>query len=277
MKQRTVKLKQNRIEISNDNKLVLIAGPCVIENRKQALGIAARLKSIASRFDLPFIFKASYDKANRTSIDAYRGPGIEEGLEILDEIKTKYKVPVLTDVHCVNEVDEAGEVADIIQIPAFLSRQTDLLLKSAESGCVVNVKKGQFMAPNDVSNIIKKIERTGNKKILLTERGASFGYNNLITDIRSLVIMKNTGYPVIFDATHSVQLPGGMGKSSGGQREFVKPLAKAAASVGIAGIFVEVHPNPKKALSDGANSLSLNELPDFLKIVLKIDRLIKKG
>ncbi|MCB4792489.1 MAG: 3-deoxy-8-phosphooctulonate synthase [Elusimicrobia bacterium] len=275
MNYKTIKLK-NSIKISNSLPLVLIAGPCVIENENQTLRIAYELKKIAAKLKVPLIFKASYDKANRSSIESFRGPGLEEGLRILSLVKKKYNLPVLTDVHCRLDVKEVAKVVDIIQIPAFLCRQTDLITECAKTGLIVNIKKGQFLSPYGVNNIVKKVEHAGNKKIILTERGTSFGYNNLITDIRSLEIMKKTFYPVIFDATHSVQIPGGPEKSSGGEREFIKPLMKAAVSSGIAGVFVEVHSKPEKALSDGQNSLSLKELPEIMDIVLKIDKLIKK-
>ena len=266
----------NKVKISNSLPLVLIAGPCVIESEKLTLEIASQLKKIASKLKIPLIFKASYDKANRSSIKSYRGPGLEEGLWILSLIKKKFNLPILTDVHCHRDIDEIAKVVDIIQIPAFLCRQTDLVVESARTGLAVNIKKGQFLSPYDMKNIVEKVEHEKNTKIILTERGTSFGYNNLITDIRSLEIMKRTGYPVVFDATHSVQLPGGLGGSTGGERQFIKPLMQAAVSVGIAGVFVEVHPNPDKALSDGKNSLSLAELPKVLDMVLKIDKLIKK-
>ncbi|MDD5688071.1 MAG: 3-deoxy-8-phosphooctulonate synthase [Elusimicrobia bacterium] len=260
-------IKVGNILIGKDNPVVLIAGPCVIEAEKIVFQIAGELQKLTQQLKIPFIFKASYDKANRSSIKSFRGTGIKKGLEILAKVKSKYNIPILVDVHCTKDVLNVSKIADIIQIPAFLCRQTDLLLAVAKTKKPVNVKKGQFLSPHDMKNVIEKIESAGNKKILLTERGTSFGYNNLVVDFRSLVIMKNSGYPVIFDATHSVQLPGGLGDKSGGQREFVLPLSKAAIAVGINGLFLEVHPNPQKALSDGANSLKLSEMEKFLKEV----------
>lgn len=275
MKFVSVKLQRTNIEISNSGPLVLIAGPCVIEDEKKTMFLAKQLKKIAKDFQIPFVFKASYDKANRSSVKSFRGPGVRRGLEILLEVKENLGIPVLTDVHSCSDVSLAARVADIIQIPAFLCRQTDLIVESARTGLPVNVKKGQFIAPQDVRGIIDKIESVGNKNILLTERGTSFGYHNLVVDMRSFPIMKNTGYPVIFDASHSVQLPGGLKNSSGGEIEFVEPLAKAATAIGIAGIFLEVHPNPKKAFSDGQNSLALSDLPDFLDAIMRIDKVVK--
>lgn len=262
--------------MSNSSTLTLIAGPCVIEDERSTIRIAGDLKKIADDCGISLVFKASYDKANRSSIGSYRGPGITKGLKILSAVKDKYKLPVITDVHCCGEVAHAAKVADILQIPAFLCRQTDLIIECAITGLPVNVKKGQFLAPEDVFLIVNKIESSGNSKILLTERGTSFGYHNLVVDMRSIEIMKKTLYPVIFDATHSVQLPSGLGGKSGGQSHFIEPLATAAVSLGIAAIFVEVHPNPDKALSDGPNSLSLSELPRFLNKILEIDRIVKK-
>lgn len=230
---------------------------------------------MTSRLKIPFIFKSSYDKANRSSIDSFRGPGLRLGLKILARVKKELGVPVLTDVHSVEEAIQAAEVVDVIQIPAFLCRQTDLLLAAGRTGIVVNVKKGQFLSPWDMKNAVKKIESTGNKKILLTERGTTFGYNNLVVDMRGLEIMKTFGYPVIYDATHSVQLPGGKGTSSGGQSEYIWPLARAAVAIGVAGLFMEVHPRPEKALSDGPNSARLSDLPNQLKSIQQIDRAVK--
>ena len=262
-------------QIGNDQPIVLIAGPCVIESEHLALTVAARLKETARRLNLPFIFKSSYDKANRSSGTSFRGPGLKEGLRILERVKKIVGVPVLTDVHTSEDIRLAQSVVDVLQIPAFLCRQTDLLLEAGRTGRVVNVKKGQFLSPWEMKNVIQKIESTGNKNILVTERGTSFGYNNLVVDMRGLEIMKSFGYPVIYDATHSVQLPGGRGSSSGGQREFLWPLARAALAVGVAGIFMEVHPNPDRALSDGPNSAKLSEVPDNLKVLKMLDRLIK--
>lgn len=259
-----------------DRPLVLIAGPCVIEDEARTLRIAETLKRLSDDLGIGLVFKASYDKANRTSVDAYRGPGLEEGLRILGKVKAQIGVPVISDIHDVTQVAAASEVLDILQIPAFLSRQTDLLVAAGQSGRVVNVKKGQFLAPWDMRNAVGKIESTGNENILLTERGASFGYNNLVVDMRSLSIMRDLGHPVIFDATHAVQLPGGAGGSSGGQRQFVGPLSRAAAGVGIDGLFWEVHDDPDQALCDGPNSLLLGGLRPLLEQVLAIDSIVKK-
>ncbi|MDD5247174.1 MAG: 3-deoxy-8-phosphooctulonate synthase [Candidatus Omnitrophica bacterium] len=259
------------VKIGKGCPLVLIAGPCVIESQKQCLQSARRIKEIAKEAGIPFIFKSSFDKANRLSLDSYRGPGIKEGLDILCRVKEELKLPLLSDIHCRQEIVAAAEVLDIIQIPALLSRQTDLVLAAARTGKVINLKKGQFLAPWDILPIIKKIEATGNKKILITERGVSFGYNNLVADLRSLKIMGDFGYPVIFDATHSVQLPGGRGKSSGGQREFVPGLSRAAAAFGCQGLFLEVHSDPDKALCDGPNMISLKELKNLLRQIRRIE------
>lgn len=250
--------------------MFLIAGPCVIESESHALETAQRVASIAAEEGVPLIFKASYDKANRSSISSYRGPGLKEGLRILAEIKKRTGLPILTDVHEVEQVGPAAEVCDVLQVPAFLSRQTDLLLAVGRSGRAVNIKKGQFLSPWDVAHAVEKVASTGNEKIILTERGASFGYQNLVVDMRSFPIMRKLGFPVVFDVTHSVQLPGGAGKSSGGQPEFIEPLARAAAAVGVDGLFVEVHEDPAKALSDGTNALPLTELRPLLN---KIDRI----
>lgn len=268
-------IKIGNIKIGGNAPFVLIAGPCVIESLSTTLLIAERLKQITAELNIPFIFKASYDKANRTSVKSYRGPGLKKGLEILSKVKKKFNVPILTDVHCKEDVKEVAKVADIIQIPAFLSRQTDLLIEAAKTKKIVNIKKGQFLAPWDIKRAIEKVQSAGNEKIILTERGFSFGYNNLVVDFRSIPIMKETGFPVVFDATHSVQLPGGKGSSSGGEREFVSCLAKAAVAVGIDGLFLEVHPNPKKALCDGPNSIKLDGLPEFLRRIKELDRVVK--
>ncbi len=252
------------IRIGGRQPLVLISGPCVIESPDGALAIAAALKELTARLGMGFIFKASYDKANRTAISAYRGPGLKDGLAVLARIKRELDVPLLSDVHAVDEVAAAAEVLDVIQIPAFLCRQTDLLLAAAATGKPVNVKKGQFLAPWDVAHVVAKIAATGNRRVLLTERGVMFGYNNLVVDFRAIAIMQQTGCPVIFDATHSVQLPGGAGQSSGGQREFAPLLARAAVAAGANGIFMEVHPDPDQALCDGPNSLRLDMLPPLL-------------
>jgi 2-dehydro-3-deoxyphosphooctonate aldolase (KDO 8-P synthase) len=263
------------VTFNNKGALALIAGPCVIEDAAFTIRLAKKLAAIARSRRLPFIFKASYDKANRSSIKSYRGPGMREGLEILRRVNEEVGCPILTDVHWKEDVREVARVVDILQIPAFLSRQTDLLLRCAETGRTVNVKKGQFMAPWDMEHVVRKLESTGNRNILLTERGASFGYNNLVVDMRSLDIMKQFGYPVIYDATHSVQLPGALNGASGGQREFIEPLARAAVALGVAGLFCEVHPNPAKALSDGPNSLALGEMPRFLKKMQTFDKVAK--
>ena len=260
------------VKFGGKNPLALIAGPCVIESREGCMEIADKLVKLSKRQNIPLVFKASYDKANRTSINSYRGPGISKGLEILNEIKEKYNVPVLTDVHSVEEIHIASKVVDIIQLPAFMIRQTDFVVAAGESGAVVNVKKAQFAAPWDMANVVKKLESTGNKKIMLTERGASFGYNTLVADMRSLIIMRELGYPVIFDATHSVQSPGGQGDTSGGDGRFAPYLAKAATAVGVDGLFIETHPDPSKALSDGPNMIPLKELPRLWKKLDAIDR-----
>jgi 2-dehydro-3-deoxyphosphooctonate aldolase (KDO 8-P synthase) len=269
-------VRVNNIAIGAKAPFVLIAGPCVIESRELTFKIAADIKKIAQRAKVPFIFKASYDKANRTSIQSFRGPGVTKGLEILQEVKDKIKVPVLSDVHSVEEIGLAAAVLDIIQIPAFLCRQTDLLIAAGLSGKVVNVKKGQFLAPQDMTQVIKKIESTGNKNILLTERGVSFGYHNLVSDFRSLSILRQTGYPVVFDATHSVQEPGGLGNASGGNSKYIPLLSRCALAAGADAIFMEVHPNPKKALSDGPNMLELNKLEKLLHDLKAIDTIVKK-
>ena len=256
--------------------LVLISGPCVLEDEATTLRIAEALKTLTDELGIGFVFKASYDKANRSSVGSYRGPGMDEGLRLLEKVKTSFGVPVLSDVHEVCQIAPAAEVLDVLQIPAFLCRQTDLLLAAGASGKVVNVKKGQFMAPWDMENVVNKVASTGNQQICLTERGASFGYNNLVVDMRSLAIMRNTGYPVIFDATHAVQLPGGAGTESSGQREFVDILSRAAVAVGVDGLFWEVHENPDKARCDGANSLALSQLRAILTDVLAIDAIRKK-
>ena len=253
-------VKIGNIKIGGNNKLVLIAGPCVIESERMCLDAAQRLKDITSKLNIPFIFKSSFDKANRLSVDSFRGPGINKGLEVLAKVKQKIKVPILSDVHCSKDMSLAKEVLDIIQIPAFLCRQTDIVIAAALTGKVVNIKKGQFLAPWDILPIIKKVESAGNKKILITERGVCFGYNNLVTDFRSLKIMRGFGYPVIYDVTHSVQLPGGNRLSSGGQREFVEGLTRAAVAFGCDGLFLEVHVSPDDALCDGPNMISLKDL-----------------
>lgn len=265
----------NNFNIGDRAGFVLIAGPCVIENEASAMEIALYLKALTSKLGIAYVFKASYDKANRTSVNSYRGPGIQKGLEILKHVKEKAGVPILSDVHRFEEIEAASDVLDIMQVPAFLCRQTDFVVEVAKKAKIVNVKKGQFLAPWDVRNIIEKIRTAGNENILITERGASFGYNNLIFDVRALPIMRAMGYPVIFDATHSVQLPGGMGTASGGQRDMVPFLARAAVAAGVDGLFMEVHPNPEKALCDGPNSLYLDSLEGMLTTLKQIDETVK--
>ncbi len=265
----------DKVVVGGQKPFVLIAGPCVIESKKETLKIAETLKRMTARLKIPFVFKASYDKANRTSINSFRGPGIEEGLKVLAEIKAKLGVPVVSDVHDKYEAQLAAEVLDIIQIPAFLCRQTDLIVAAAKTGKVVNVKKGQFLAPWDAKAIIKKMEEAGNRKLLLTERGVSFGYNTLVSDFRALSIMRELGYPVVFDATHSVQKPGGLGHASGGESKYVPLLARCAVAAGVDAIFIETHPNPDKALSDGPNMIPLSKLEALLKDLIVIDRVAK--
>ena len=263
------------LSIGGQNPLALIAGPCVIESEKIAMEIAKKLKRITTDLHVPFIFKASYDKANRTSIKSFRGPGLNDGLKILQKIKTELDLPVLSDVHKEEEIDPAAEVLDILQIPAFLCRQTDLLVKAAQTGKPINVKKGQFLAPWDMKNVVVKLEESGNSNILLTERGATFGYNNLVVDMRSLVLMREHGYPVIFDATHSLQQPGGQGTTSGGQSEMVPDLARGAVAVGCDALFMEIHTDPSKALSDGPNMLKIDLLPELLEQLVTLDQVVK--
>jgi len=263
------------IKLGLNLPFVLIAGPCVVESEKITFTAAEQIKKITSKLGIPFIFKSSYKKANRTSIKSFKGIGDSEAIKILSKIKKDLELPLLTDVHSVAEISNIAEFADILQIPAFLCRQTELLVAAGESGKAVNVKKGQFLAPEDMKHAIEKIESTGNKKILLTERGSSFGYNNLVVDMRSLVIMKEFGYPIVMDATHSVQLPGSGGKT-GGQPKFIKPLAKAAAAIGIDALFLEVHPDPANALSDAESQLPLSDLESLLIEIKQIDDLIKK-
>ncbi len=264
-------------KIGNHLPLVLIAGPCVMESEKHLWSVARSVKKIAQDLKIQLIFKCSYDKANRSSHASYRGPGMKEGLRLLSEVKKDLDLNIVTDVHSPDEAELAAEAADVLQVPAFLSRQTDLITACAKTGRAVNVKKGQFLAPWEMENIVDKILKLGNKKIMLTERGSSFGYNNLVVDMRGLEIMKRTGFPVVFDATHSVQLPGGRGKSSGGQREFVPPLARAAVAVGVSAVFMEVHPDPDRALSDGPNSVKLADLKALVKSLMTFDRIAKNG
>jgi len=265
-----------QFDIGGNEKFALIAGPCAIESESMSLMVAEKLKRICEDLNIHFVFKSSFDKANRTSIFSPRGVGITKGLEILQKVKKEFNLPVITDVHECWQCSPVGEVADIIQIPAFLSRQTDLLVAAAQTGKVVNVKKGQFMAPWDMKNIILKLEEVGNKQILLSERGSSFGYNNLVVDMTGLVEMNSYGYPVVFDATHSVQKPSGQGSSTGGNREMVFPLIRAALAVGVDAIFAEVHPDPDHALSDGPNQLRLDSVRDILLKAIEIDKIIKE-
>ncbi len=264
----------NKIKIGDGNPFVLIAGPCVIENEEMIMQTANEIYETTSKLNIPYIFKSSYKKANRTNLNSFSGIGDLEALKILNNVKEKFNLPILTDVHTKEEIKKAADVADILQIPAFLSRQTELLLEAGNSGRVVNIKKGQFLAPQDMKHLIEKVESTGNKKILLTERGSSFGYHNLIVDMRSLVIMREFGYPVVMDATHSVQLPS-KDTTSGGEPKFIKPLARAAAAVGIDALFLEVHPDPKNALSDAASQLPIDQLEDLLIQVKEIDERVK--
>ncbi len=262
-------------QVGGNEPLFLIAGPCVIESETHCTMIAERLAHIAADRNIPFVFKASYDKANRTSLSSYRGPGLEEGLRILRSLKERFGFPVLTDVHEVSHVAPVAEVCEVLQVPAFLSRQTDLLVAAGKSGRVVNLKKGQFLSPWEMGNAVEKVASTGNHSILITERGASFGYQNLVVDMRSFPVLHKLGYPVVFDVTHSVQLPGGEGKSSGGQPEFIEPLARAGAAAGVDGIFLEVHDNPPAALSDGSNALPINQLPRLLDKLIQLAALVR--
>ena len=255
--------------------LILIAGPCVIESEGHAMKMAERLVKIAARAKVPLIFKASYDKANRSSVRSFRGPGLADGLEILRKIKSRFRIPVLTDIHEPAQAGAAAEVCDVLQVPAFLARQTDLLVAAGETGRAVNLKKGQFLSPWEMANAVEKVKSTGNKKVILTERGVSFGYNNLVVDMRSFPILAKTGCPVVFDVTHSVQLPGGQGKASGGQPEFIEPLARAGTAAGVDGIFLEVHERPERALSDGSNALRLDRLPELLTKLTQIAKLVR--
>ena len=273
-KVKKVKITDN-ITIGND-KIFLIAGPCVIESEDLVMEVAAKMKYITDKLGIQYVFKASFDKANRSSISSFRGPGLEKGLEILARVKEKYGVALATDIHEPWQCKEASKVIDLLQIPAFLSRQTDLLVAAAETGKAVNIKKGQFLAPWDMKNVVRKFEEVGNENIMLCERGASFGYNNLVVDMRGLLEMRKFGYPVVFDATHSVQIPGGQGETSGGNRAYVYPLARAAVSVGVDGVFAEVHPEPEKGLSDGPNMLKLDNVEDILTKLLQYDKLTKE-
>ena len=273
MKYKTVKCGD--LNISNFDAFTLIAGPCQLESEKHAITIAKRLKEIAEKLKIGLIYKTSFDKANRTSLKGKRGTGLENALPVFDKIRKDLEIPVLTDIHTIDQCNIVAKHVDVLQIPAFLCRQTDLLVAAAKTGKIINVKKGQFLAPWDMVNVTKKITSSGNENILVTERGASFGYNTLVSDIRSLPIMAKNGYPVVFDATHSVQQPGGKGDKSGGQREFVEYLARAAIAVGVAGVFMETHPDPDNAPSDGPNMVPLANMPDLLKQLVEIDKLIK--
>jgi len=271
----SVPVRIGKLSAGAGKPLFLIAGPCVIESERHAFKMAERLAAAARKLGVPFIFKASYDKANRTSLESYRGPGLKRGLQILAGIKRKFRVPVLTDVHEVSQVGPAAEVCDIIQIPAFLSRQTDLLVEAGRSGAVVNIKKGQFLSPWDIRQAIKKVASTGNHRILVTERGSSFGYNNLVVDLRGLAVMREFGYPVVLDVTHALQLPGGEGTRSGGQPQFIETLARAGVAAGVDGIFMEVHDRPARALSDGSNALDLSRFSPLLSRLARLARFVR--
>ena len=269
-------VKFNNFEISNNKKISLISGPCQLETEQHAMDMAGKIKEIASKFEIGFIYKTSFDKANRTSLKGKRGAGLDSSLPVFDKIKSELKIPVLTDVHNVEQCSIVSKHVDVLQIPAFLCRQTDLLVAAAKTNKVINVKKGQFLAPWDMTNVIKKISESGNDNILVTERGASFGYNTLVSDMRSIPIMAKNGYPIVFDGTHSVQQPGGLGEKSGGQREFVEYISRAATAVGIAAIFLETHQDPDNAPSDGPNMVPLDKLESLISQIVEIDNLIKK-
>ena len=269
------KIKCNNFEIGNDKSFTLIAGPCQLESETHAMKISTELKKITSELGINLIYKTSFDKANRTSLNGKRGLGLDKSLPIFDKIRKEVEVPILTDVHTVEQCSLVANHVDVLQIPAFLCRQTDLLIAAAKTGKIINVKKGQFLAPWDMANVIKKIEASGNKNILITERGASFGYNTLVSDLRAIPIMSKFGFPIVFDATHSVQQPGGMGEKSGGQREFVPYLARAAIAVGVGAIFIETHDDPDNAPSDGPNMIPIKELKSLLKKLTEIDKLVK--
>ena len=270
-----VKVNCSSIEISNSNRICLIAGPCQLETEQHAMDMAGKIKEIASKFEIGFIYKTSFDKANRTSLKGKRGAGLDSSLPVFDKIKSELKIPVLTDVHNVEQCSIVSKHVDVLQIPAFLCRQTDLLVAAAKTNKVINVKKGQFLAPWDMTNVTKKISESGNDNILVTERGASFGYNTLVSDMRSIPIMAKNGYPIVFDGTHSVQQPGGLGEKSGGQREFVEYLSRAATAVGIAAIFLETHQDPDNAPSDGPNMVPLDKLESLISQIVEIDNLVK--
>jgi 2-dehydro-3-deoxyphosphooctonate aldolase (KDO 8-P synthase) len=273
MKQKSVKI--SNFEVSNHNPFFLIAGPCSIESRNHAIDHAGKIKEICDSLKINFVYKSSFDKANRSSLLSTRGVGLEKGLDILSLVKETFNIPIITDVHESYQCKEVASIVDVIQIPAFLCRQTDLLISAAETQKVINIKKGQFLAPWDMANIVKKVTESGNNKIMLTERGTSFGYNTLVSDMRSIPQMSQLGVPVVFDATHSVQQPGGLGLTSGGQREFIPVLSRAAVSIGVSGLFIEVHEDPDSAPSDGPNMLKLSELKDMLSTLIKIDNIIK--
>ena len=268
-------IRCGKLNISNSNPFTLIAGPCQLENEKHAVAVANKLKEITQKLNIGLIYKTSFDKANRTSLKGKRGAGLEKSLPVFDKIRKDLEIPILTDVHTINQCEVVSKHVDVLQIPAFLCRQTDLLVSAAKTGKVVNVKKGQFLAPWDMVNVTKKIEESGNNNILVTERGASFGYNTLVSDMRSIPIMSKNGYPVVFDATHSVQQPGGMGDKSGGEREFVEHLSRAAVAVGVAAVFIEPHPDPDNAPSDGPSMVPLSKMPNLLKQLIEIDKLVK--
>ena len=272
----SVPVKIRNLTLKRNGPFFLISGPCVIEDEETTLKVAQFLEGLARKIKIPVIFKSSYDKANRTSVDSFRGPGLNEGLAVLREVKNTTGLPILSDVHQVSEIERAAEVLDVIQIPAFLSRQTDLILEAARTHLTVNIKKGQFLSPWDMEQAILKAHAVGNRNILLTERGSFFGYHDLVVDMRSIAIMKRFGYPVVFDATHGVQLPGGRGKSSGGQREFVAPLARAAIAAGADGIFLEIHPHPDSALCDGPNSLPFEDVEPLLVTLKELHRVVAK-
>lgn len=272
--------KVNEVKITDsitigNSEIFLIAGPCVIESEDLVMYVASKMKEITDKLGIKYIFKASFDKANRSSIKSFRGPGLEKGLEILSRVKSKYNLPIATDIHEPWQCKESSAVIDVLQIPAFLCRQTDLLIAAAETGRAVNIKKGQFLAPWDMKNVVKKFEEVGNPNIMLCERGSTFGYNNLVVDMRSLLEMRKLGYPIVFDATHSVQIPGGQGETTGGNREYVYPLMRSAVSMGVDGIFAEIHPDPDNAKSDGPNMLKLDSMEDILVSVKKFDSIVK--
>jgi len=268
-------MQLDRYEVGNDKPFFLIAGTCVVESEAMAIDTAGTLKSVCGELDIPLIYKSSFDKANRSSQNSFRGPGMEEGLRVLGEVQRQLDLPVLTDVHEDTPMDEVAEVADVLQTPAFLCRQTNFILRVAAAGRPVNIKKGQFLSPWEMQNVVDKARSTGNEQIMVCERGFSFGYNNLVSDMRSLAVMRATGCPVVFDATHSVQLPGGKGSASGGQREFIPVLARAATAAGVAGLFMETHPEPEKALSDGPNAMPLARIADLLRTLKDIDAAVK--